>query len=102
MKFILSVLFSLGLSAAVYACTYTIGDVNGTASFNGIDLTFGVNYFRGGTPPLYDCECTPGNTWDVSGDVNGSCSFNGADIIYGVMYFRGGPAPQPCPDCPPE
>jgi hypothetical protein len=50
---------------------------------------------------MYECECTPGNTWFVSGDVNASCSYNGLDITYGVNYFKGGDNPAPCPDCPP-
>lgn len=82
-------------------CPYVVGDVNNNNSFNGLDVTYGVAYFKGGPPPPYSCECTPGYTWYVSGDVNASCSYNGLDITYAVAYFKGGPAPQPCPDCPP-
>jgi hypothetical protein len=83
-------------------CDYTVGDVNNSASYNGLDITFGVNYFKGiGPAPMYECECTPGNTWYVSGSVNGDCVYNGLDVGYGVNYFKGGPAPIPCPDCPP-
>lgn len=82
-------------------CDYVVGDVNGSASYNGLDVTYGVSFLKGGPEPLYSCECTPGNTWYVSGDVNGSCSYNGLDITYGVSYFKGGSAPFPCPDCPP-
>ncbi len=82
-------------------CDYFIGDVNGSGTYNGLDITFGVLYFKGGNPPGYECECTPGNTWFVSGDVNGSCSYNGLDITYGVAYLKGGPSPIPCGDCPP-
>jgi hypothetical protein len=102
MKLILSILIAICSAAVVYACTYVVGDVNGSSTFNALDLTYGVNYFRGGSPPSYTCECTPGNTWYVSGDVNGSCSYNGADITYAVMYFKGGPFIVPCPDCPPQ
>ncbi|UCE67718.1 MAG: hypothetical protein JSU85_06850, partial [Candidatus Zixiibacteriota bacterium] len=77
------------------------GDVNGSESYNGLDIIYAVNYFKGGSPPPYDCECTAGNTWYVVGDVNASCDFNGLDITYGVAYFKGGPTPQPCADCPP-
>jgi hypothetical protein len=82
-------------------CDYIVGDVNGNNNYNGLDITYGVNFFKGGLNPVYDCECTAGNTWYVSGDVNASCSYNGLDITYGVSYFKGGPAPIPCPDCPP-
>ncbi len=82
-------------------CQYVVGDANGSNTFNGLDVTYSVNYFKGGAPPPYSCECTPGNTWFVTGDVNGSCSFNGLDVTYMVNYFKGGPAIQPCPNCPP-
>jgi hypothetical protein len=82
-------------------CQYVVGDVNGNGSFNGIDVTYGVSYFKGGNLPPYSCECTPGNIWYVAGDVNGNCTFNGIDITYMVSYFKGGAAPMPCPNCPP-
>ncbi len=81
---------------------YVVGDANGNGALNGLDVTFSVAYFKGGPPPPYSCECTPGNTWFVAGDVNASCSFNGLDVTYMVAYFKGGPALIPCPDCPPE
>ncbi len=83
------------------SCVYVVGDANGNGSFNGLDVTYSVAYFKGGTPPPYTCECTPGNTWFVAGDVNNSCSFNGLDVTYMVAYFKGGPVPHPCADCPP-
>jgi hypothetical protein len=82
-------------------CDYVVGDANGSDTYNGLDITFGVAFFKGGPAPSYECECTPGNTWYVSGDVNASCSYNGLDITYGVAYFKGGPGPNPCGDCPP-
>jgi hypothetical protein len=82
-------------------CDYVVGDVNGDGGYNGLDIVYGVNYFKGGPPPTYECECTPGNTWYVAGDVNASCSYSGLDITYGVSFFKGGPIPQPCPDCEP-
>jgi hypothetical protein len=82
-------------------CQYIVGDVNRSNVFNGIDVTYGVGFFKGGPPPPYSCECTPGNTWYVAGDVNGSCTFNGIDITYMVSYFKGGALPIPCPSCPP-
>jgi len=83
-------------------CDYVIGDANNSGTFNGLDVTFGVAYFKGGPIPPYECECTPGNNWYVAGDVNGSCNYNGLDITYAVAYFKGGPGPMPCPDCPPQ
>ncbi|UCC79739.1 MAG: exo-alpha-sialidase, partial [Candidatus Zixiibacteriota bacterium] len=83
-------------------CAYTVGDVNGSDSYNGLDITYGVNYFKGGPDPLCpECPIAECNTWYYCGDVNGSCSYNGLDITYGVAYFKGGPSPIFCPDCPP-
>ena len=82
-------------------CDYVVGDVNGSDSYNGLDITYGVAFFRGGADP--QCvECAPCAGWWHCGDVNGSCSYNGLDITYGVAYFRGGSSPQPCADCPPN
>ena len=84
------------------SCDYVVGDVNGSDTYNGLDITYGVSYFKAiGPAPQYECECTPGNTWYVSGDVNGDCNYNGLDVGYGVNYFKGGPLTVPCPDCPP-
>jgi hypothetical protein len=82
-------------------CNYVVGDVNNSGAYNGLDVTYSVNYFKGGSTPPYSCECTPGNTWHVAGDVNASCNFNGLDVTYSVAYFKGGSSPAPCPDCPP-
>ncbi len=83
-------------------CDYVVGDVNGSMTYNGLDITYGVSYFKGGTAPAFECECTPGNIWFVSGDVNGSCTYNGLDITYGVTYLKGGPGLVSCADCPPS
>jgi hypothetical protein len=82
---------------------YMIGDINGSYSFTGLDVTYAVRYFKSGIslPPWYYFECTSGNTWFLAGDVNGSCSFSGLDITYMVRYFKGGSPPIPCPICPP-
>lgn len=82
-------------------CDYVVGDVNGSSSYNGLDITYGVGFFKGNPPPVYECECTLGNTWYVAGDVNSSCNYNGLDITYGVSFFKGGSPPEPCADCPP-
>ena len=87
----------------VHNCDYIAGDVNGVTGFNGLDVTYGMSYFKRGTNPPFNClcECTPGHIWYVCGDVNGSCSYNGLDITYAVTIYQGGPWVIPCPDCPP-
>ncbi|UCC79301.1 MAG: hypothetical protein JSW64_13665 [Candidatus Zixiibacteriota bacterium] len=83
-------------------CDYADGDVNGSDNFNGLDITYGVAFFKGGAEPLCpDCAVNDCDSWNYCGDVNASCSYNGLDITYGVAYFKGGPAPMPCVDCPP-
>jgi hypothetical protein len=96
-----SVTIGVTLNVIAGGCSYVVGDANGNEAFNGLDVTYSVAYFKGGPPPPFECECTPGNTWYVAGDVNGSCSYNGLDVTYMVAYFKGGPLPRPCPDCPP-
>ncbi len=83
-------------------CFYVTGDANNSSVLNGLDVTYGVTYFKGGPLPPYTCDCAPHGSWFVAGDVNGSCSYNGLDITYAVSYFKGGPIPYPCPDCPPS
>ena len=85
-----------------HQCDYRVGDVNGSWSYNGLDVTYGVAYFKGGSPPIDClCECTPGHIWYVCGDVNGDCKYNGLEITFAVAYYQGGNPPTPCPDCPP-
>jgi hypothetical protein len=93
---------SLTVTGGQGSCSYAVGDANGNGTFNGLDVTYSVAYFKGGPHPPYECECTPGNTWYVAGDVNASCTFNGLDVTYMVAYFKGGPLPRPCADCPPS
>jgi hypothetical protein len=85
----------------VGGCFYTIGDVNSDHTFNGLDIVYAVNFFKGGSAPQYTCNCPPHGIWHASGDLNASCDFNGLDVTYGVAYFKGGPGPLPCADCPP-
>ena len=99
-NYILDAGFWVG-GAIAGGCSYIVGDVNNNGAFNGIDVSYSVTYFKGGPPPPYSCECTPGNTWFVAGDVNGNCSFNGIDVSYMVGYFKGGLSPIPCSQCPP-
>jgi hypothetical protein len=83
-------------------CAYLPGDINNNGAANGIDIVYGVNYFKGGNAPPYDCDCPPHGRIFVGGDVNGSCDFNGIDITYFVRFLRGQvPALQYCFDCPP-
>ncbi|UCC80032.1 MAG: Omp28-related outer membrane protein [Candidatus Zixiibacteriota bacterium] len=85
------------------ACNYVVGDINGSDSYNGLDVTYGVAYLKGGSPPPFSCECPPHGAWYVAGDVNASCNYNGLDITYGVNYLKGViPILLPCPDCPPS
>lgn len=86
----------------VFSCDYIVGDVNGSNSSNGLDVVYGVAYFKWGTNPPMNClcECTPGRYWYVCGDLNGDCAYNGVDIIYAVTIGPGR-LPIPCPDCPP-
>lgn len=85
-----------------HQCDYYVGDVNGSWNYNGLDVTYGAAFFKGGYPPFgCYCECTPGNWWYVCGDVNGDCQYNLLDITYAIAYYKGGPPPIPCPDCPP-
>jgi hypothetical protein len=90
----------------VSGCEYIPGDVNSwpNTGYNGLDITFGVNFFKGGPEPLCplgSCPIPPCDAFFYCGDVNNSCSYNGLDITYGVNYFKGGPGPMPCDQCPP-
>jgi hypothetical protein len=81
------------------SCVYAIGDVNGSDNYNGLDVTYGVAYLKGGNPPL--CEpCPLYPDWHYCGDVNGSCDYNGLDITHGVAYLKGGAGLIRCEDCP--
>ncbi len=83
-------------------CPYVIGDINNNGSANGIDVVYGVNYFKGGLPPPVSCDCPPHGTLFAAGDVNGNCAFNGIDVSYFVNYLKGAvPALLYCPACPP-
>jgi hypothetical protein len=83
-------------------CPYVIGDINNNGVANGIDVVYGVGYFKGGPVPPVICSCPPHGDLYVAGDVNGSCVFNGIDITYFVAYLKGGSALRSCPDCPPD
>jgi hypothetical protein len=84
-------------------CAYFPGDANGNGEFNGLDVSFSVNYLKGfGPEPPNFCDCPPKGVIYVAADANGNCIFNGIDVTYGVNYLKGsGPLPVACPDCPP-
>jgi hypothetical protein len=93
-------------------CSYIPGDINGNGTLNGIDIVYGVNYFKGGAAPPVDCNppcLTYGyppiplaDPFFAAGDINGNCVFNGVDLTYFVRYLKlQVPSPLYCPDCPP-
>jgi hypothetical protein len=41
-------------------CDYVVGDVNASCNYNGLDITYGVNYFKYGSPGPQPCaDCPP-------------------------------------------
>jgi len=63
------------------------GDANCSGVRSGIDVTYLVNYFKGGTSFCLLC----------SGDANHSGRVDGLDVTFLINYFKGfGPAPDPC------
>jgi hypothetical protein len=81
-------------------CNYILGDVNASGAFNGVDVVYGVNYFKGSPAyPRWPCLVYPPDEINfVAGDVNGNCTFNGIDITYSVNIFKGRADPiiNPC------
>ncbi|OGC91038.1 MAG: hypothetical protein A2W25_08155 [candidate division Zixibacteria bacterium RBG_16_53_22] len=88
-------------------CEYTVGDINGDGSSNGIDILYGISFFKGGAVPAVDCGAPDGPCPQLSpfyapGDVNGGCRFNGIDLTCYVAYLKGlQPRLRWCADCPP-
>jgi hypothetical protein len=82
-------------------CRAVAGDANNDQIYNGVDISFSVNFFKGfGPEPPAEYDCPPHGLLHAAADMNGSCVFNGIDIIYGVNSLRGrGPAPRRCQDC---
>ncbi|HBZ01088.1 MAG TPA: hypothetical protein DEO84_07190, partial [candidate division Zixibacteria bacterium] len=83
-------------------CVFVPGDANGSHTFNGMDVLFGVNYIKGvGPVPRDSCQCGSHGRVYAAADANGDCAFNLLDITFDVTYCKGfGPAPRRCPDCP--
>jgi hypothetical protein len=83
-------------------CAYIPGNINGVAPANGIDVTFGVSYLKGGAVPPNTCPmCPQPHPFYAAMDVNGSCTTNGIDITYFVGFLKGGPPLLYCATCPP-
>jgi hypothetical protein len=84
-------------------CVYVAGDINGNGAANGIDIGYGVNYFKGAAVPPVQCDMCPQTPpFYAAGDVNGNCAFNGIDISLYVNYLKGiQPELLYCPTCPP-
>ncbi|OGC96567.1 MAG: hypothetical protein A2W25_00885 [candidate division Zixibacteria bacterium RBG_16_53_22] len=86
-------------------CDYIPGDINNFGGANGIDVTYGVAYLKGGNPPPIDCNPPCAVAYDpfyAAMDVNATCSTNGIDITYFVAYLKGlQPSLLYCDDCPP-
>lgn len=82
-------------------CFYTCGDANGDALFDGRDITYAINYFKGiGGEPPYTCDCPGNGSPRLAADSNGDCQFSGIDVTYSVNYLKGrGPGPRRCPRC---
>jgi len=83
---------------------YTAGDANGSDEFNGLDVTYSLNYFKGiGEAPPDTCDCPPNGFLFAAADANGDCLYNGLDIVYSVNSLKQtGPPPTCCCNCPPE
>lgn len=91
------------VGAGPSGCVYLPGNANGVSPFNGIDVTFSVNYLKGlGPAPPDTCDCVTHGRILAAADANGNCQYNGIDISYSVNFLKGvGPGPLGCPDCPP-
>jgi hypothetical protein len=83
-------------------CDYVAGDINGNGAANGIDVTYGASYLKGGSTPKDPCDCPPlAFSFYAAMDVNGNCA-NGIDITYFVSYLKGQqPSLLYCQECPP-
>ena len=80
---------------------YIPGDINGNGNANGIDVTYAVSFFKGGSVPPYRILCPGHDSLYAAGDVNGNCLFNGVDITYMVRAYMLGRPLRWCVDCPP-
>jgi plastocyanin len=82
-------------------CEYVPGDVNGNGTANGLDVSYFVNYLKGGAAPPDHCDCPPHGHIYAAADANGNCAVNGLDVSYMVNFFKGGAPIMHCMDCMP-
>ena len=94
--------FWVGLAGL--GCEYVPGNSNGVAPFNGIDVTYSVNYLKGvGPVPPDTCDCRDHGQIHSAADANGDCGFNGIDVTFSINFLKGiGPEPRGCTDCLPR
>ncbi|UCC78870.1 MAG: dockerin type I repeat-containing protein [Candidatus Zixiibacteriota bacterium] len=80
-------------SLCVEACDTNLvrGDANQSGALNGLDVTYLIIYFKGGSSICLGCPCLA--------DANNDGNVNGLDVVFLVSYFKGGTAPDP-PNCP--
>ena len=84
-------------------CYYVPGDANGNGVFTGTDVTYIVNWLKGGPlPPPIVFLCPPNEHFYAGADANGSCSVNGLDTTYMVRCLKDGIVPLFCQVCPPS
>jgi len=102
-NYILEAGFWVGAGEAGGGCLYVPGDINGNGFANGIDVTYGVSYLKGGSAPRDSCDCPPlAFPFYAAMDVNGNCAANGIDITFYVAYLKGQqPSLLYCSSCPP-
>ena len=94
-----SEVWTFGVIQGGPTCVFVNGDANGNGTTNGLDVTYLVNYLKGGpNPPPIQCDCpTP---LYPGADANGNCAVNGLDVTYLVNFLKGGPnAPLGCVNC---
>jgi len=90
---------TLGTPGGGPECAFVPGDGNGNGICNGLDVTYMVNYLKGGpNPPPIVCNCP--SPLFPGADANGNCTFNGLDVTYLVNFLKGGPnGPAGCSTC---
>jgi hypothetical protein len=94
--------FWVGTAPGGGGCAYLPGNINGVPPANGIDVTYGVAYLKGGAAPPNTCpDCPQPHPFYAAMDVNASCNTNGIDITYFVSFLKGGSPLMFCASCPP-
>jgi hypothetical protein len=76
-------------------CEYVVGDVNGSQSMNGLDVTFGINYFKYGYPEPIGCRLAMSGMYAaMSTDRASIMAWISLTIL---QYIRGDPRRYPAP-----